>query len=79
MIYRMAAEPQPRDLGPDPDVDLTAVEPVHVTPGYHAEISVPLTSAQLVAVERYAAERGVGVAEAAQALVAAGIAARGRR
>ena len=78
MIFRMTPQGS-NDVGPDPAEDLGAVEPVETARGYNVEVAVPLTSAQIVAVERYAQEQRIDVAEALQRLVDAALAARSRR
>jgi hypothetical protein len=68
-----------RDIGPDTRMDLDELERVEVAPDYSAELAVPLSSAQLAAIDRLAHERGVSTGRAAQLLVEQALAAADRR
>lgn len=67
-----------RDVGPDPEMNLGDLERVEVAPDYCAELAVPLSSAQLAAVDRLAHERGISPGRAAQLLVEQALAALDR-
>ena len=60
-------------------LDPKKVEAVEVAADYRAELSVPFTSEQLAALERFAREERTSPEQAAQRLVERALAARSRR
>jgi hypothetical protein len=75
----MAQDEKHDDLGPDPTMDLSDVEPVETTPGYKPALVVPFTSEQLSALVRIGHERGVNAIGAVQQLVAEALSERASR
>ena len=73
MVYVMQSKTR-KGTKSDADAELGDEERVEITADYHAELSVPFTSEQLVALEAVARERGVSPVKAAQDLVARGLA-----
>ncbi|HMJ01866.1 MAG TPA: hypothetical protein VK506_02930 [Conexibacter sp.] len=66
------------NAGQDARRDVEAIERVEVAADYCAELSVPFTAEQLVALEHVAREQRISPAEAAQRLVERALAARAR-
>ena len=79
MIHKVTSDSDRKHVVPDPLMDLGPVERVDVTADYRAELSVPLTSAQLAAIERIAQAQRISPADAVQRLVEQALALRAHR
>jgi hypothetical protein len=64
------------DMGPDPTLDLSDLEPVEVASDYRLEISVPLTPEQLDALADLVQEQGKTHGEVIRELLDEALAAR---
>jgi hypothetical protein len=79
MIRKVTSDRDLKHDRPDSVTDMGPVEHVEITPDYRAELSVPLTSAQLAAIDRIAQDRGISAAEVVQQLIEQALMQRARR